>query len=754
MPYSFLPPSPPPSLVQNSSPEETTLASSPADADSGAALAASIPQEAALPGAALPSASLLGPPLSTSGVEPAKAEDAPAFSTSDAHRPVYALGAASYDHHSPLVAALQPAALSAGPSSAAVQPPEAQPSLPPPVRQFLGEVGNALVDSGLTTAVRLSRSPSLSGQTNLELTAQSNPPETPELGEPLELRADRQEYNDQTQVFTAAGNVVLRFRAAELRADQLRASLPERTAIASGNVTLTRGQQVLRGDQLTYNFAQERGSFLQAQGSIFLPAAERDFSLTARPGDFQPLRDQFQDNQPGAVRATGGEIQRLRFQAARIDFGPQGWTAQQIRITNDPFSPPELEVRADRATLRRISRFEDRVETTRPRLVLDQAVSLPILKSEVTLSRREADPAIAELGYDESDRGGLFVGRNVELISSDRNTLTITPQFFVQRAIQEANFNLIDPDLYGVKAEFASRLGSKTAASGFATLTSIDPTDLSDNLRLETQLQRQLGAQRLALGYAYRDRVFNGSLGEQTIQSRLGVTVSPLSEIPLGETGIDLTYEASADYITARTDRPELDSPASLGRLRASAEVRRPFILWQGQPLPPTASAGLRYTAEPVVPYLQLVPGIQGISSNYSNGDSQQTLVGTLGLRGQFGHFSRPYLDYTGFNISYSQIGQLGSSPFLFDRIVDFKTLSAGILQQVYGPIRIGAQTSLNLDTGEPFNTVLILDYSRRTYGLTIRYSPTEETGSVSFRVNGFNWESSPDSFPEAAAPP
>lgn len=747
MPYSFLPPSPPPSLVQNLSPEEITPASSTANADSGSSLAAPIPGEAA-PEAIATSASLLGPPLSAAELEPGRKEHLPTFSTSNRSPLLNALAS------EPSASPPSPSASSSKTAAAPIQLPEAQPSLPPPVHQFFGEVGDAIVDSGLTAAVRLSRSPS-SGQVepDLEIIAQSSPADTPELGEPLELRADRQEYNDQTQVFTAAGNVVLRFRGAELRADQLRASLQDRTATAAGNVILTRGQQVLNGEQLTYNFTQERGSFLQAQGSIFLPAAERDFSPTARPSEVLPLRDQFQDNQPSSVQATGGEIQRLRFQAARIDFGPQGWTAQQIRITNDPFSPPELEVRADRATLRRISRFEDRVRATRPRLVLDQAVSLPILKSEVTLSRREADPAIAELGYDEGDRGGVFIGRNVELISGDRTALTITPQFFVQRAIQEANFNLIDPDLYGIKAEFSSRLGSRTTASGFAALTSIDPTAVSDNLRVEAQLQREIGAQRLALGYAYRDRVFNGSLGEQTIQSRLGIAVSSLSEIPLGETGIDLSYQASAEYITARTDRPELESPASLGRFRATTELERGFVLWRGQPLPSTPTAGLRYTAEPVVPYLELLTGVKGISSNYSNGDSQQTLVGTVGLRGQFGHFSRPYLDYTGFNISYSQIGQLGSSPFLFDRIVDFKTLSAGILQQVYGPIRIGAQTSINLDTGEPFNTVLILDYSRRTYGLTIRYSPTEETGSVSFRINGFNWESSPDSFPEAAAP-
>lgn len=642
------------------------------------------------------------------------------------------------------------------PSPSALAPPEdrSQQSLPQPVRQLLTEMGEAVIDSGLTSRVYLSETPrrqTLSlPATSLELLAQDADSDNPDLvGEPLELQADRQEYNEQEQTFTATGNVILRFRGAELRADRVEANLGDRTTTATGNIILTRGQQVLRGDQLTYNFAQERGVFRQASGSIFLPATDRDLSLTSDPLETPPLTERFRDNQSAGVQTTGREIQRLRFQAAQIEFGPQGWTAQDIRITNDPFSPPELEIRADRATLRRVSQFEDRVTARRPRLVFDQRVAVPILKSAVVLSRLRQDPAIAELGYDEGDRGGVFVGRNFEPIATEQTSLTVTPQFFVQRAIQDANFNLTDLDLYGAKARLTSVLGPQTSARGFLALTSLDPSDLGDNLRVDARLQQDIGAQTLALRYAYRDRVFNGSLGEQTVRSRLGVIFASDAAIPLGETGFNLNYQASTEYIIAKTDRPDLESPISLGRFRASAELRRNFGLWRGDPLLPTSEAGLKYTPEPVVPYLQLITGVKGISSNYSNGDTQQTLIGTVGLEGQIGHFSRPYLDYTGFNISYSQVGQLGSSPFLFDRIVDFKTLSAGLLQQVYGPLRIGAQTSLNLDTGEPFNTDLILDYSRRTYGVTIRYSPTQVTGSINFRVNGFNWESTANSFPD-----
>jgi hypothetical protein len=90
----------------------------------------------------------------------------------------------------------------------------------------------------------------------------------------------------------------------------------------------------------------------------------------------------------------------------------------------------------------------------------------------------------------------------------------------------------------------------------------------------------------------------------------------------------------------------------------------------------------------------------------------------------------------------------------LFDRAIDRQVLSAGVLQQVYGPVRLGFQTSINLETGELFNTDIILDYSRRTYGLTLRYNPNLQVGSIVFRINSFNWSSNQDllSSPEIGA--
>jgi len=644
--------------------------------------------------------------------------------------------------------------------SSGIEPLDRQPRIA--VRQMLAAVGRILVSSGLTAEATLdsqfpgsrSSEAAFSPPKLAQRAAPANGPDDA-LGEPLELNADRQEYNINSQTFTASGNVLLRFRGAVLRADQLRVNLRNRVAAAQGNVTLTRGRQVLNGERLEYRLAQNQGTFLRARGTIYLPSATSDLSPTlptdVRP-DTQPFAEQLRGSQPLQVTPTES-IQQLRFEAERIEFNARGWQARNIRITSDPFSPPELEVRAPRAELVQVSPREDRVTATRPRLVLDQGLSLPLLRSQTTIDRRERDPTsstVPRVGIDEGDRGGLFIGRNFDLVANEQTRLRVTPQFLLGRAFETNNFDVIDPNLFGLDIRLGSVLGPRRSLTGFALFNSLEPSEVVDNLRARLTLRQPVGPNTLTVESAYRDRLFNGSLGEQTVNSSVGAVFSSPA-IVLGKTGLNLSYQVGTQLITADTDLlgpPEL---TTLGRLQAGAALSRAFSLWQGKPLAATATGGLRYTPSPVVPYLQLVTGITGVMNAYTNGDTQQTLTGTIGLRGQLGHFSRNFLDYTGFNVSYSQVGLGGLSPFLFDRVNDLKVLSAAILQQVYGPIRLGFQTSVNVETGELFNTDILLDYSRRTYGLTLRYSPTREIASFDFRINGFNWTGDAEPFGESA---
>jgi hypothetical protein len=600
----------------------------------------------------------------------------------------------------------------------------------------------------------------------------------------VEVTSDRQEYDEQRQIVTAEGNVIVRFDGAVLDADRLQVNLPNLIAVGEGNVALTRGQQVLRGERFTYNFVQDLGNIQNGSGEIFIPTASTDFAgtlptdVTAGGVPQRPPSDRMTAEQPlqqvtspGGIAVTvgggrgvsnlplpqqGGVVRRLRFEAEQIEFYPQGWQARDVRITNDPFSPPELELRADRVTSTRETPFRERIRTTRQRLVFDRGFSLPIPRNQAVIdqNRRDVSPGIAQFGYDGGDRGGLFVERGFTPIDTNSVQLSLRPQFFAQKAVQESGGNIFDPSLFGLRANLNATLGARTSVTGVGVFTSLDPNEIEDNLRASLRFRQIVGTNlphTLNLEYSYRDRLYNGTLGFQTVQSSLGgVISSPI--IPLGD-GFNLSYQAGAQYISADTDRPDLLEPVrennrvSLSRLQGTAALSRGFLLWQGQGLPATATEGLRYTPAPVVPYLSAYAGVTGTSSFYGSGDNQTLLIGTVGLQGQFGNFSRSFLDYTGFNISYSQGIRSGLSPFLFDRAADTKILSVGLTQQIYGPFRLGVQTAINLDTGESLSTDYTLEYSRRTYGIILRYNPVQELGSIGLRISDFNWFGGTDPF-------
>ena len=596
----------------------------------------------------------------------------------------------------------------------------------------------------------------------------------------IEIKADSQEFDEKQQIVTAVGRVIVRFRQTVIDADRAIVNLVTRQVVASGNVAYTRGQQVVRGQRMDFNLGLNSGAVEQASGEIFLPAAGSELTPTL-PTDIsagtileQPLSDRITSQQPvrgvkspGAATITiggGGQlaapqitgaVNRVRFEAERLELLPDGVrVATNIRITNDPFSPPELEYRARTATIRRISPTAEELVTTKPRLVFDNRVKIPVYpRRQVFDSRQRSGPCLT-FGYDGGDRGGLFAECAFEVLQNGPVRLSLTPQVYLQRVVEKHGGNPFFPDSYGLKAKLGATLGPRTRLDGSAIFLSFDnfPNLPENSFRGNLRLRQSIGNHNLAAEYSYRDRLFNGSLGFQTVQSSLGaVLTSPV--IPLGRTGINLSYQAGYQFINAETDRPDLLEPArennriDLGRAQASVALSRGFNLWQGQPLPRTPTQGLKYTRTPVVPFLQLALGVRGVSSYYSSDDRQNSIASSIGLQGQFGHFSRPFLDYTGFNVTYTQVARDGISPYLFDRLVDLKVLSFGLVQQVYGGFRVGFQSAINLESRETISTNYTLEYSRRSYAIILRFNPERQVGSLTFRISDFNWNGTPEPF-------
>jgi hypothetical protein len=584
----------------------------------------------------------------------------------------------------------------------------------------------------------------------------------------VELRAEEQSYDSKEQIVTANGNVRVRFRNALLRADRVTVDIPSRKAVATGNVLIKRGEQVLRGDKFDYDFGNDKGEVTSASGDVYQPTLERDVDIANnKPQALPPggsrfpevsLADKLERDQPvskierrGAAGGVATTITRLRYRADKLEFDGKVLTGSGVRLTNDPFSPPELEVRADRATFKNIGPGQDQIDTSNARVTLEQNVNIPLVVAQFGLGKTALETNPFGIGFDNDERGGLFFERTLKLANDDKILWTLTPQYFAQRVI--AQDKLTSLDSIGVKTALTANLAPGTVFEAKAALTSLEPSVLGNSLRSSLSLTQDLdlptGKHKIAVDSAYRERVFNGTLGFQDLQSSLGIGITS-PKIALGDTGINFDYNAGFRLLNAGTDRVGVgasDGRVNLGRFQMAANLNKSWRLWEGIGPDPNERSTYNYSPVPVIPYLQLNTGINARVGSYTNGESQSLYGYGISLQGQIGHFTAQAFDYTGFNVGYSQGFLSGSSPFLFDRFLDTRVITAGINQHLFGPLKAGIQTSINVDTSRPISTDYYLEYSRRTFSIVTRYNPVLQLGSIGVRINDLDWRGQADPF-------
>ena len=560
----------------------------------------------------------------------------------------------------------------------------------------------------------------------------------PPKGDVLDVISDRQEYDLNTQVFVAEGKVFIKYKKSELKADRVQLNTKTQEVIAEGNVFFTRGDQKIQGSKLTYSYGNAKGELLNASGSINLGTLVSS-EVSRSPAEIA--------SNSVIISAIGGEtregqVRRFGFIAERLIIDGDAWTAENLRVTNDPFSPPELELVTKKATLTPISPTQSRIDLESPRIIFDQGFSLPLPVNSITIDRfQRFTPAL--IGFDRRDRDGAYYQQSFDVITQPNLSVQVSPQLLLQRAFSSRN-GLLGLDILGVVATVNSAFDDGQKLSARASFSGLDFSQLDSVLRVNATYERPVFDNYTLLSqYAFRDRVFNGSLGFQDVNNLFGTTlISP--NLILGDSKISFNYQVAAQIVGALRDDTVPNTVGTLIRLQSAAVLTRAFPLFQGQPAPAEKETGLRFSPTPVVPKVNAFVTLQGVSSLYSNGANQSTLFGTLGLSGEVGNFVKDFLDYTAFTVSYTQAFSSGRSPFLFDRLADTRSLTAGIVQQIYGPIRLGIQQSLNLDSGTVFDSVYSLEYARRTYAVLIRYNPNQGLGELLLRISDFNWTRPP----------
>ncbi len=614
---------------------------------------------------------------------------------------------------------------------------------------------------GMSRSWVVAQAPSVQAQDLVEAQAPTPTPTSPPVSidlstQALQLRSDRQEFNQETQTFEAEGNVEMRFGRTLLKADRMTIEIPNRRVVAEGNIQVELGNQRVQGDRLEYDFEAETGFLEPAFGQVdisSLPAASASLGLS---NDLL--------TGPSPPQTAQAEPQFLRFQAEQITFDASTWEGKNVRVTNDPFDPPELEIRSPSVQSRLTEAGSSQVVIAPGQLVFDQALFLPLpFRTQLDSFSRSTPVSIYFDNFDREDvRRGLIIQPNFEIIDQANVSFVISPQLYPQRLAD--GFNGIEDSL-GVQTELTVAYDNGQTTHVFAELRGLVFEEFSDRVLASVEQVIPTGdGGRVSYGYAYRERFFSGLLGFQVVRNRLGARYSS-PVLTLGTTGIDFSYQVAMDLIDALGQDPidtdtalieeTSDQQLQLARLQLGTALSRSFPLWQPELLeimsPDTSQAvpQFRFTATPIQQGLWLNTGIGSNQSYYSNGETQSYISGSIGIDAVLGQFLQDTFDYTNLNVTYSNGFLAGASPFLFDRITTREQLILGFLQQLYGPVRVGAKTTIDLESGERVDTTYSVGYDRRTYGINLKYNPVQETGAVEFRVDSFNWNAVPSVFTE-----
>ena len=466
-------------------------------------------------------------------------------------------------------------------------------------------------------------------------------------------------------------------------------------------------------------------------------------------------------NTQSTQEAVRGTISRWRIQARLLRFTPTTISGDRISFTNDPFTPAQVWMDSSNVLITFRPKVTE-IKAARNRLRFEDR--LPIAVTRKTKLKQEEIETKPAVGYDQTDRDGVFVGYRFPVRFGDRLKLNLEPQFMAERAINGttnvyplpgqpvASPAVAQPattaDLFGLSARLSGPLAGFESQANLE-MTTFNPENIPDGTRSWGDLRRSvklplIGSSTWRLFGAYRYRIWNGTLGEQDVYSAVGTSLEKQGIMKRwGKLSSSYYWRiGTGNYQSNPVNSVEL---LSVTQGTAISSLNFSYPLWVGKPAAATPLEGLQNTPELIVPGLKLDANVLGTLAYYSTGTNQNTVTLSGGPTLTLGHFVKPFLDYTRLTIVGSGTLRQGLSPLGFEQAVDLGTIGIGLTQQIAGPFVFSGGIGYNIDPnstgyGNVTGSYVELRWQRRAYDIGIYYSPYQGIGGIRIRLNDFNF--------------
>ncbi len=609
----------------------------------------------------------------------------------------------------------------------------------------------------------------------------------------LQISSDKQSWENEN-LFVAEGNAKAVLHGGSLKADRIEIDKLNNTVFASGNVYFRNGKTLLSASSFRYNLEKKKGDLENVYGVIDIKLIAKDLNLKKiiNSNDLSST-DQEQDSLrdieliDGFILQGGfdqnleiinhgrnkrNSINKWRIKASKIFFNQDGLTANKVSFTNDPFNPVQIRIESSEVEIRARERTVEEaiVFAKKSYLVFEDKFKLPIGNRRLRLSKKWKVRKWT-LGSDGSDKDGVFIGRQLQPIRLNKNhILSLQPQYLIQRSIKgktssypkdgsSVNSSKVSTptkfeDLFGLEAEIQGRVFDWDSNIS-ADISTFNSKRFLNGSRFSAEISRKFNFnsfKELDLSFfgLYRDKVLNGSIGSTDIYTAYGLNIGRNGFWESGKT----EYKSQLSTGVAKYQAEKLNDKELISLWRSNLiydlEIKHPLKNFSKK-----KDVGYEkspYSPKTIYPGLYLNSNFNASSFIYESNSSQSYVTFGLGPEITLGNLKRNYFDYTKLSITPSYTFISGESPFKFDNQNDLVTLKVDLTQQLVGPILARNVQEFNIDSnsddyGKSITSKLSIMWQRRAYEFGLFYDFKNDSGGLSFRLNGFNYNGMSDSF-------
>ncbi len=576
-----------------------------------------------------------------------------------------------------------------------------------------------------------------------------------------ELIIQSDEQSEINDIIYAKGNVFVSYRGKQLKADTLIYDKLNKKISAKGNIFLDLGEQYFNVEQLEYNFITEKGYLLNVQGSINTNTLMDDLSSNFSLLDSKNIENLLQLKKKEVLN-TPNKVENWLFFTDKISIDGQTWESKKAVFSNDLLESKQVELVIN--SLKVIAEAEKlRFKSSVNYLIFEEKVSIPFWLGDRTLTKSgEFDFENRwNFGYDNLDKDGYFIGRKFNSIDIlDDFVLDLEPQLLIQRSLQgdtksfvkkdesitsdRVKRNLTFADYFAIRSQIKGTIKNWDLEID-KNLNSLDFDKFSDAFRFKTELIKEIDLldskwEKSFYGI-YRERVWNGSLGEAEIYSGYGSKLKKENTWIIDGIKKSEVLSLGLAKITAEALNSKKLVTNLKGNLFYSLDQKFPISIVD--PKKKSIDISYEYIPEPITKGLSLNTKLEASYSYYESGDHQEYLGLGIGPELIFGNFKNKTFDYTRISLLPFYKFESGESVFKFDHNYENFTLNIAFDQQLFGPVILKSFGTLDLtndsdDYGEFIDSKISLDWKKRSYEFGIFYKPNNQAGGISFTLYGF----------------